>query len=95
MQCASIKGRAKLNKTTSTTQAKSPRPQQTCSSPSFNIAIPAKEARFMTMNISNFYLVTPLKRPEYIRINIRDIPDEIIEEYRLKKRQTQTGPCTP
>ena len=28
--------------------------------------------------------MTPLKRPEYIRINIRDIPDKIIKEYKLK-----------
>ena len=43
----------------------------------------------MTIDISNFYLMKPLKRPEYIRINLRDIPDEIIEEYKLKEKQTQ------
>ena len=43
----------------------------------------------MTINVSNFYLMTPMKRPEYIRINIRDIPDEIIKEYKLKEKQTQ------
>jgi hypothetical protein len=37
----------------------------------------------MTMDISNFYLMTPLKRPEYIRMKISDIPEEIIIEYRL------------
>ena len=45
----------------------------------------------MTMDISNFYLMTPLKRPEYIRINIRDIPDEIIEEYNLRSKATTEG----
>jgi hypothetical protein len=39
----------------------------------------------MTIDISNFYLNTPLKRPEYIRVKLTDIPDEIIHEYRLKK----------
>ena len=29
----------------------------------FNSIISAKGARFMTINISNFYLMTPLKRP--------------------------------
>ena len=46
----------------------------------FNSIISTKVARLMTINISNFYLMTPLKRPEYIRINVRDIPDEIIDE---------------
>ena len=34
----------------------------------------------MTIDISNFYFITPLKRPEYIRIHMRDISDEIIIE---------------
>jgi hypothetical protein len=36
------------------------------------------------MDISDFYLITPMKRPEYIRVNIRDIPQEIIDEYKLR-----------
>ena len=28
--------------------------------------------------------MTPLKRPEYIRISLKDIPDEIIKEYKLR-----------
>ena len=45
----------------------------------FNIIISTKGSRFMTIYISNFYLMTPLKRPEYICIHVRDIPDEIIK----------------
>ena len=37
----------------------------------------------------NFYFMTPLKRPEYTPINVRDILDEIIHEYKLKEKQTQ------
>ena len=44
----------------------------------FNSIVSTKGAKFMTMDISNFYLMTPLNRPEYIRINIRDVPDEIV-----------------
>ena len=29
----------------------------------------------MTMDISNFYLMTPLQRPEYIRVSLRDLPN--------------------
>eukprot|EP00804_Cyclotella_cryptica_P012280 CCRYP_013858-RA/>CCRYP_013858-RA protein AED:0.31 eAED:0.31 QI:0/0/0/1/0/0.5/2/0/562 len=43
-------------------------------------------ARFMTMGISNFYLNTPLQRPEYIRMKITDIPEEIINKYKLRDR---------
>ena len=37
----------------------------------------------MTMDISNFYLNRPLARPEYIRMSIHSIPEEIIIEYKL------------
>ena len=35
----------------------------------FNSTILKKSARFMTINISNFYLNSPLPRPEFIKIN--------------------------
>ena len=44
----------------------------------FNSVISTKDAKFMTMDISNFYLMTPLKRPEYIRMKLANIPQEII-----------------
>eukprot|EP00804_Cyclotella_cryptica_P021147 CCRYP_001465-RA/>CCRYP_001465-RA protein AED:0.35 eAED:0.35 QI:0/0/0/1/0.5/0.33/3/0/629 len=50
----------------------------------FNSVISTVNARFMTMDISNFYLNTPLKRPEYIRMKLSDIPEEIITEYKLR-----------
>ena len=45
----------------------------------------------MTMDISSFYLMTPLNRPEYIIINIRDVPDEIVREYNLKEKTAADG----
>eukprot|EP00804_Cyclotella_cryptica_P020585 CCRYP_003433-RA/>CCRYP_003433-RA protein AED:0.38 eAED:0.38 QI:0/0/0/1/1/1/2/0/421 len=50
----------------------------------FNSVISTAKARFMTMDISNFYLNTPLTRPEYIRMKLSDIPEEIITEYKLR-----------
>ena len=35
--------------------------------------------------------MTPLKCPEYIRIHVRDIPDEIIKEYKLKEKTDAKG----
>jgi hypothetical protein len=52
------------------------------------ISTPGGRARFMTMDISNFYLMTPLLRPEYIRIRLTDLPDKIINEYKLKEKTT-------
>ena len=40
----------------------------------FNSVISTHGARFMTMDIANFYLITPLKCPEYVKIKLRDIP---------------------
>ena len=50
----------------------------------FNSVVSTRNAKVMTMDISNFYLMTPLKRPEYICSSIKDIPDEIINEYKLR-----------
>ena len=42
-------------------------------------------AEYMTMDLSNFYLNTPLDRPEYTRINLTNIPQEIVDEYNSKQ----------
>ena len=57
----------------------------------FNSVVSTKGAKFMTMNISNFYLMTPLKRPEYIRVSLKDIPEEIIKEYKLREIAMENG----
>ena len=57
----------------------------------FNSIISTPKAKFMTMDISNFYLMTPLKRKEYIRMKISDIPEEIIIEYKLRDLVTDDG----
>jgi hypothetical protein len=37
----------------------------------------------MTADISDFYLNTPMERPEYMRIPVRDIPACIMDQYQL------------
>jgi len=49
----------------------------------FNSVISTKDACFMTMDISNFYLMTPLHHPKFIRMKLSGIPDKVIEEYKL------------
>eukprot|EP00804_Cyclotella_cryptica_P021956 CCRYP_000903-RA/>CCRYP_000903-RA protein AED:0.16 eAED:0.16 QI:0/0/0/1/1/1/4/0/960 len=58
----------------------------------FNSVISTPGAKFMTMDISNFYLMTPLPRPEYLRLKLSDIPTEIIREYRLDLLAGRMGP---
>ena len=45
----------------------------------------------MTRDITNFYLNTPLKRKEYIKLKLTDIPQEVIQEYNLKGMSTKDG----
>jgi hypothetical protein len=35
--------------------------------------------------------MTPLRRPEYAKIRLSDIPEEIIEEYNLREKATPDG----
>ena len=55
----------------------------------------------MGMDISNMYLNTPLDRYEYMRMHLRDIPQEIIDQYNLTDIAEPNGfvyieirPCT-
>ena len=57
----------------------------------FNSIISTPGAKFMTMDIKNFYLGTPMKRKEYMRIKLTDIPKEIIDEYKLTEIVTEDG----
>ncbi len=57
----------------------------------FNSVISMKGAQFMTMDISNFYLMTLFHQPEYIRMKLSNIPDEVIKEYKLREKATPDG----
>ena len=41
-----------------------------------NSVLSCKGAKFLTFYIKNFYLQTPIYRPEYVRIKIADIPKD-------------------
>lgn len=49
-----------------------------------NSVISTQGARFMSLDISNFYLMAPMTRYEYVRMNLQDFPEEIIAEYNLR-----------
>ena len=48
-----------------------------------NSFISRKDVKYVTFDISNFYLQTPLDRPEYVCVNLSDIPQDFIDEYDL------------
>ena len=56
-----------------------------------NSVISTKGAKFANADLANFYLMSPLKRPEYAKIKLTDIPDEVINEYKLNQLATSDG----
>ena len=56
-----------------------------------NSVISTTGAKYMTLDVKNFYLNTPMKRFEYVRLKIEDIPDEVIVEYGLAHKGTADG----
>ena len=38
-----------------------------------------KGANILTFDINNFYLQTPLERPEYVRIKLSNLPQDFID----------------
>ena len=49
----------------------------------WNSVLSTPGAKYFTLDISNFYLGTPMERPEYMRMPIKIIPQEIIDKYDL------------
>ena len=45
-----------------------------------NSVISTKGAKFMSIDIKNFYLNTPMSRYEYMRLKIADLPQDFIDE---------------
>ena len=48
-----------------------------------NIVLSRRGAKFVWFYIKNFYLGTPLDRPEYANIRLSNIPQESVDEYNL------------
>ena len=45
----------------------------------------------MAIDLANFYLNTPLKRPEYIKLKLENFPEDVIAEYNLSEKATADG----
>ena len=56
-----------------------------------NSVISTEGARFMILDISNFYLMTPLNRKEYVKMKLSDFPESVMSHYNLGEKATPDG----
>ena len=45
----------------------------------------------MSISIKNFYLNTPMTCYEYMRLKLRNLPDDVIFQYNLREKVTKDG----
>jgi hypothetical protein len=56
-----------------------------------NPVISTKGARYCTIDLKDFYLMTPMTRPEYMSMKIKDLPEEFVIMYNLPDKATSDG----
>ncbi len=56
-----------------------------------NSIISTTGTKFMTIDIKDFYLNTPMARYKYMQLRIADMPEDIIEHYNLRDKATPDG----
>ena len=56
-----------------------------------NSVISTKGVKFISIEIQNLYLNTPMARYEYMRLKIAELPQNFINEYKLHDKATQDG----
>jgi hypothetical protein len=56
-----------------------------------NSIISTVGAKFCSIDIKNFYLCTPLKRFEYVRMHLADFPSDVIAQYNLTDIANKDG----
>ena len=56
-----------------------------------NSVFSTPRGKFMTIDIKNFYLNTPMKRFEYMRLKLSDLPNNVIKHYNLSGKVTKDG----
>ena len=56
-----------------------------------NSVILTKGAQFCMIDLKDFYLITQMERPEYIRMKLKDLPQEFVDMYNLTKIADDDG----
>ena len=57
----------------------------------FNSIISTPNAKFMSIDIKDFYLKTPMSCYEYFHMKLELFPEDIIEEYGLRDKVDAKG----
>ena len=57
----------------------------------FNSVISTPGAKFLGLDLKDFYLNTPLARPEYLRLRLANFPEDVIEHYNLRDKVDAKG----
>jgi hypothetical protein len=57
----------------------------------FNSVISTSNAKFMMIDIKDFYLMTPMQQYEYLRMKLELFPPDIIDEYGLRDKVDANG----
>ena len=52
-----------------------------------NSVLSTKDAKYMCIDIKNFYVGTPLDRFEYMRIPLSMFPDHVAQQYQLREKE--------
>ena len=52
----------------------------------WNSVLSTERARYMCLDIKNFYICAPLERYEYMRMKLADFPDHIVQQYDLARK---------
>ena len=55
------------------------------------ISYAGKEARFLSCDLKEFFLATPMIHPEYMQISWKYFPTDIIKKYNLQEIRSQDG----
>ncbi len=58
-----------------------------------NSIISMPKAKFMTLDLKDFYLMTPMKRYKYFRMKLELFPQDIIDECNLTSKDNGNMPC--
>jgi hypothetical protein len=56
-----------------------------------NNIISTPNAKFMTLDLKDFYLMTPMKRYEYFHMKLELFPQDIIDKYDLTSKVDHNG----
>jgi hypothetical protein len=56
-----------------------------------NSVISTKGACYCTIDLKDFYLMTPMAHPQYMRMKLKDLPAEFVELYNLINKVNSNG----